>query len=396
MTASSVRPTAPPAATRSLAAVTASLNAWVEVDLAALEANVAAVRAAMGDGVDLIAVVKANGYGAGLAGLGSALEAAGVERFAVVWLPEALALREAGVRRPIIVLGHAFPSDAANAVAADVALTCDSIDLGRALSAVALAAGRVARVHVHIDSGLHRDGLSPEEGILLAEGLRGLPGISVEALSTHMANADEEDDSFSGVQQDAFAEVARRLAWIPYRHTANSATALRRPAARYHGVRVGLALHGIVPENSPDPGLRPILSLKARLARVFDVPVGEGVSYGLTWRAPRQSRVGLVPIGYADGWRRSLGNHGVVLAGGQRCPMVGRVCMDQFLADLTDLPAAPAMGDEAVLIGAQGEARIIVDEVAKEAGTIPWDIVASLQARLPRVYHRDGAVERVL
>src|SRR6185312_8752494 len=137
-----------------------------------------------------------------------------------------------------------------------------------------------------------------------------------------------------------FEEAARRLPWIPYRHTANSATALRRQELRYHGVRIGLALHGIVPANSPDPGLRPVLSLKARLARVADVAPGEGVSYGLTWRAERQSRVGLVPVGYADGWRRSLGNTGEVVVRGRRCPMVGRVCMDQFLVDVTDVPGA--------------------------------------------------------
>jgi len=159
-------------------------------------------------------------------------------------------------------------------------------------------------------------------------------------------------------------------------------------------VRIGLALHGVVPGNTAGPPLTPILSLKARLARVSSVAAGEGVSYGLTWRAQRPSRVGLVPIGYADGWHRNLGNRGTVLVRGRSCAMIGRVCMDQFLADVTDVPGARE-GDEAVLIGEQGGERISATDVAALAETIPWDVLASLQARVPRLYHRDGRVEHI-
>jgi alanine racemase len=206
-----------------------------------------------------------------------------------------------------------------------------------------------------------------------------------------MANADEADDSYSTRQRDRFDAVRRQLPWIPYAHAANSATALRRPDLRYSGVRIGLAMHGLLPDHTPDPGLRPTLSLKARLARVLDLAPGEGVAYGLTWRAGRPSRVALVPVGYADGWRRSLGNKGEVLLGGHRCPMVGRVMMDQFLVDVTEAGAV-AEGDEAVLIGTQGPETITADDVARELGTISWEVLASLQARLPRIYHRGGAV----
>ncbi len=378
-------------AANTLASATASLNAWIEVDLDALAANVAAVRTAVGPGVELIAVVKANAYGAGVEGVAPALELAGVDRFAVVWPSEALALRALGITRPIVVLGRAFPADAPAAVTGDITLTCHSRALAGALSAAAVATGRTARVHVKIDTGLHRFGVSLEEGVALAEYLRALPGIEVEGLTTHMANADEADDSFAEEQHRVFREAARRLPWIPYRHTANSATALRRGELRYHGIRTGLALHGVLPPNTPGPALRSILSLKARLARVANVAPGEGVSYGLTWRASRHSKAGLVPVGYADGWRRNLANRGRVLVNGRSCPMVGRVCMDQFLVDVTELSAA-AEGDEAVLIGAQGSERITIEEVAEQAGTITWDIMASLQARLPRLYHRGGRV----
>lgn len=377
-----------------LAEATASLNSWLEIDLDAVAFNVRALRTAMGPGVEIIAVVKANAYGAGAAIVAPALEAAGVERFAVVWAHEALALRRAGVTRPILVLGHAFPADAVAAVQAGVTLTCDTLELGRALSAAATAKGLTATVHVKVDTGLHRFGLELDAAVSLAETLRALPGVEVEGLTTHMANADEPDDSFADRQHERFTAAAARLPWIPYRHTANSATALRRTELRYQGVRIGLALHGVLPENTGGPPLTPILALKARLARVANVDEDEGVSYGLTWKAARRSRVGLVPVGYADGWRRNLGNRGAVLVRGQRCPIVGRVCMDQFLVDVTDVPGVQG-GDETVLIGAQGGERVSATDVAALAETIPWDVLASLQARLPRLYHRSGRVEHI-
>jgi alanine racemase len=379
----------------SLAEATQSRNAWLELDLDALDTNVRVLRERIGPSVELIAVVKANAYGAGVQGLAPALESAGIDRFAVVWPAEARALREYGVTRPVLVLGHAFAADAEMSVSRDITLTCHSLELGKALARAAQHLGKTAKVHVKVDTGLHRFGVTLDEAVALAEALRALPGIEVEGLTTHMANADEADDSFDDQQHELFAEAARRLPWIPYHHTANSATALRREELRYDGVRIGLALHGVLPANTPPTDVRPVLSLKARLARVADVAPGEGVSYGLTWRAERPSRVGLVPVGYADGWRRSLGNHGRVLVHGQSCPMVGRVCMDQFLADVTDVPGA-SEGDEVVLIGTQGGASIGADEVAETTGTISWDVLASLQARLPRLYHRAGNVERVI
>lgn len=376
---------------RALAAATRERNHWIEIDLDALDANVAAMRGWVGPGVELIAVVKANAYGHGLEGVAPALQAAGVERFAVVWLEEALALRRLGITRPVLVLGHSFPGDAGAAVVHDITLTVHSLALARALAAAAVAAGRTARVHVKVDTGLHRFGLAVDEAVTLAEAMRAMPGLEVEGLWTHMANADEGDDSFSSKQSARFADAVARLPWIPYLHTANSATALRRGELRYSGVRSGLALRGVLPPNTAGPPLRPVLSLKARLARVHDIAPGEGVGYGLTWKAARPSRIGLVPVGYADGWRRSLGGVGSVLMGGRRCPMVGGVAMDQFMVDLTDIEGA-AEGDEVVLIGRQGGEMITVDELAALTGTINWDVLAGLGSRLPRLYHRGGVL----
>ena len=377
-----------------LADAATNQNAWIEIDLEAAASNASTLKQLVAP-AELIAVVKANAYGAGAAILAPALEAAAVDRFAVVWPHEGYMLRQAGVTRPILVLGHAFPADATPAVRSGLTLTCNSLALGYALSQAAGQSGATARVHVKVDTGLHRFGLALDEAVELAKALRTLPNLEVEGLTTHMANADEADDSFAEHQHDVFKQAAARLPWIPYRHTANSATALRRGELRYSGVRVGLALHGVLPANTPGLALTPVLSLRARIARVSDVPAGEGVSYGLTWRAERESRVALIPVGYGDGWRRGLGNEGEVLIRGRRCPMVGRVCMDQFLVDVTDVPAA-AEGDVATLIGADGSNRITATEVAERAGTIAWDVLSSLQGRLPRLYHRGGAVEAIV
>ena len=366
----------------------------MEVDLAAAEANVRALKALLGS-TELIAVVKANAYGAGAAALAPTLEHAGADRFAVVWPHEGYLLRQAGVTVPILVLGHAFPSDATQAVRSGLTLTCHSRELGEAISAAACQAGITAPVHIKVDTGLHRFGLAVDEAAGLATFLRDLPGITVEGLTTHMANGDEPDDSFAETQHAAFREAAQRLPWIPYLHTANSATALRRSELHYSGVRIGLAIHGILPPNTGGPALRPILSLRARIARIVDVAPGEGASYGLTWRASQPASLALIPVGYADGWRRGLGNAGHVLIAGQPCPMAGRVCMDQFLADVTAVSPAPAEGDVATLLGSDGPASISAAEVAARADTIAWDIIASLQGRLPRLYHRAGAIEHI-
>ncbi|MEX2081197.1 MAG: alanine racemase, partial [Dehalococcoidia bacterium] len=373
-------------------AMTRALNAWIQVDLGALGHNLGALREWMAPAAPAVmAIVKANAYGHGATAVGRELERLGVEGLAVVWLAEAVALREAGVSIPIVVLGHSFVEGAESAVQHNITLTVHTEALGSAVAAMAAGAGKTARVQIKVDTGLHRSGVGPEEAVRLAEALRAMRGIEVEGLWTHMANADEEDDSFSEEQAKRFQAVAAQLEWIPVRHAGNSATALRRPELRLNAVRTGLALYGLAPsEYGAAPGLRPVLSLKARLARVARLAAGEGVSYGLTWRAGSEAEVGLVPVGYGDGWKRQLGGVGEVLVAGQRRPMIGRVMMDHFVVDVTGLGCAE--GDEVVLLGQQGEERLDATEVGRLAGTISWDVLASLQARLPRLYVRDGLV----
>ncbi|MCY3506251.1 MAG: alanine racemase [Chloroflexi bacterium] len=375
-----------------LESATRALNAWIELELDALDNNAHVLRETAGDAT-VMAVVKANAYGHGADVVGPALEAAGIERFAVVFLPEAVALREAGVTRPVLVLGHSFAEDAETAVAHDITLTVDGEEQAAAVADAALRAGKApVPVHVKVDSGMHRFGLAPDEVAALADRVRTLEGVTLEALWTHLANADHEDDSFTIEQDRVVAEAVRLAGPVPMRHIANTATTIRHPEFRYDAVRTGLGLYGALPDHTPNPGLQRVLSMKARLARVFDVSPGEGVSYGLTWVAERQSRVALVPIGYADGYHRALSNRGHVLAGGRRCPIVGRICMDQFLIDVTGVPGV-SEGDEAVLIGEQGGETITAAEVAGHIDTINYEVLAGLNRRLPRLGHRKGIVE---
>lgn len=375
-----------------LSNATKALNAWIEVDLDALANNARVLRETAGDAT-VIAVVKANAYGHGLDIVGPALEAAGIERFGVIFMPEALDLRATGVTRPVVVLGHSFPEDAEAAVANNITLTVDTNAQAEAVSEAALRAGKEpVPVHIKVDSGMHRFGLMPAEVAALASHVRGLGGVTLEALWTHLAMADHEDDSFTAQQDTVVAEAMRLVGDVPMRHIANTATTIRHPEFRYEGVRTGIGIYGGLPDHTPNPGLQPVLSMKARLARVFDVAPGEGVSYGLTWRAERQSRVALIAVGYADGYNRGLSNRGQVLVRGRRCPVVGRVCMDNFLVDVTDVPGAAA-GDETVLIGEQGSETISAREVAAAIDTINYEVLAGLNRRLPRLGHRQGIVE---
>ena len=384
--------TAAPSNRQSLAQATSALNAWIEVDLGALSANVAALRAITGAGVEIIAVVKANAYGHGVANVAPALEEAGVERFAVVSIREAVALRELGISRPILVMSHSFPGDAPAAIEHGITLTVHSREVVNALAAEAERRGATTVVQIKLDTGLHRFGVAPEEAVELHRLIAQRDSVQLEGLWTHMANADEADDSFSASQCEAFESVRRKLPDVPYAHAANSATAIRRPELRYGGVRAGLALHGVLPANTDAAGFAPTMSLKAKLARVVQVKAGEGVSYGLAWKATRASIIGLVPLGYGDGLPRLLGNRGWVLIARQLVPMVGRMCMDHFAVDLTDLAGTAAEGDEVVILGSQGDRSITADDLAAQAETISWEILSSMQARVARLYHRDGIV----
>ncbi len=368
---------------------------WAEIDLDALTHNVRLLtsRAAPSR---VWAVVKANAYGHGAVACGRAALEAGAAGLAVVCVDEAEELRLAGVEAPILVVGHTPPSDAERVVALRLRPTVGAWELVEALASAARRAGTSVPVHLELETGLNRHGLSPDALVTLAERARGAPGIEVEGLFTHFAAAEEGDQRFTRRQFDVLREVSARLPFVRERHCSASASVLLDQEMRLDAVRTGLSMYGYRPAPwcGTDADLRPVLSLRARIARVLDVERGATVGYGRTWAAARPARIALVMCGYADGYRRGLGNRAHLLVRGRRAPVVGRVAMDMCMVDVTAVQGV-AVGDVATLLGRDGDERVDADELAALADTISWEILAGVTARVPRLYLRDAAVQAV-
>lgn len=334
-------------------------------------------------------VLKANAYGHGAAPIARAALEAGASRLAVVCVDEGEQLRRAGIQAPILVLSYTPLADAERAVDLDLTLAITSRRMATALSGFATAKGKVARVHLKVDTGLNRFGSGPAELRELAGAIRGLPGLEVEGLFTHFI-----DGALAGLttaQTERWLAAGAELDWIPVRHAANSGGIITVPRAHGDVVRPGIVLYGCFPDHSLRARLdvRPALSLKALIGRVHDVPKGETVGYSATWRAARATRVGLVMIGYADGYPRALSDKAAMLVRGRRAPVIGRVSMDVTAVDLTDIPDAE-VEDEVTVLGRQGDLEVTADDLADLAGTINHEIFTGLPARLPRLYLRSG------
>jgi alanine racemase len=335
-------------------------------------------------------VVKADGYGHGAAPVARAALRAGAAGLCVALVQEGVALRAAGIESPILVLSEQPPADLAAAVSAGVVSTVYRPEQVALLAAAADAAGVVHRVHLKVDTGMHRVGCDPDVAVTMAAAVRVCPSLVLDGVFTHLALADEPGDPFTAVQLARLDAVLAALAdhdlLPPVVHAANSAGGLAHPSARHDLVRAGIAVYGI----SPGPGvdhlaeaLRPALSLRARVSMVRRVAAGEGISYGLRHRVATDTTIATVPIGYADGVPRRLSAvGGQVLVGGRRRPIVGVVTMDQLMVDMGDDPVA--VGDEVVLIGRQADESITAAEWAGQLGTIGYEIVCAISARIAR------------
>lgn len=373
---------------------------WAEIDLDAIADNVRAFQRHIGAGVEIIAVVKANAYGHGALQVARTALAAGARRLAVHRAIEGVALRQAGIKAPILLMGY-LPADGAR-LAVEWGLTPSlmTIDVAQALSAQASAAGSMQPVHVKVDTGMNRYGLMPEELLAFMQALRSLPGIFVEGLFTHFATADWVDQTHTRQQLAVFNQVLQVLKEsgfeVPLVHAANSAAAMYLPEARFNAVRTGVGMYGMHPsaEQPPAFSIRPALSLKSRVSRVRRLPPGEGVSYGRTYVTDKETPAALVPVGYGDGYSRSLSNRGSVLIGGRRAAIIGRVCMDQLVADISGIVGVKPE-DEVVVIGEQGRERISAEEVAALSGTINYEVTTALLPRVVRVYLKGGQIVHV-
>ena len=365
---------------------------WAEIDLDALADNVRLLKS-QANGAALLAVVKANAYGHGAVAVARAALAAGADRLGVICVDEGEQLRRAGITAPILVMGHTPAEEARRLVDLSLTPSVVSREVALALARLASERGIEVAVHLKVDTGLNRYGLPPSEAADLGRWLRDLAGVQVEGLFTHFASADEGDKSHTLEQHRLFLSVAEQLDWVPIRHVSNTATLLDMPDMSLEMVRPGLGIYGCYPSSQVNRSLpvRPALSLKSRVARLTSLAPGESVSYGRIWRASRPSLIGLVLCGYADGLPRALSNRGSALVRGQRAPIVGRVCMDMCMVDLSDIPDV-AVDDEVVIIGRQGEEEISADEVAELCGTISYEILCGISARVSRLYLRQGRI----
>ena len=364
--------------------------AWAEIDLSASVYNIRRIRSLLAPNVKVLAMVKAEAYGHGMAGVARAAERAGASLLGFASLSEALALNEAR-SLPRLVVGWTPGWLAESAIQNDVACTLCDLETAGEFARAAQAIGKPARVHVKVDTGMHRLGFVPDEAADAIAKIASLEGLVLEGVFTHFAKADEADPAYTYGQFEKFKrilnEVSARGVHIPIKHCANSPTILRFPEMHLDMVRPGILLHGLDPSDDvPCPGdFRPVMALKTMVASVKTLPPGSPVSYGGTYITQGHERIAVIPIGYADGFRRKPNNWGEVLVRGQRAPIVGRVCMDQCMIGVTHIPGV-RMGDEVVLIGAQGDDRIRAEDVAVKLGTNNYETTSLVTARVPRVY----------
>ena len=365
-----------------------------EINVAALRRNLREVRALVGPAVDILAVVKANGYGHGAVAAARAFVAEGASALGVATVEEGAELREAGLQDPILVLGGTLPGQEHDVL--EYAMTPAVWDLAtaRALGEHAAAGGQSVSIHVKVDTGMSRVGVLPEDVAAFGRGLQAIPGVCVDGVFSHFACAEDVSGPTVARQMTLFADAVEQLAQVgvqpPRRHLANSAAVMTFPRAhhsRYSMVRPGIMLYGVPPDPAlaARAALEPAMRFRTAVIQDKRVPAGTPVSYGQTFRTERPSTLATIAVGYADGYPRALSNRGQVLVRGRRAPVVGRVCMDLTIVDVTGIDGVRA-GDEVVLWGRQGAAEITCGEVAAWAGTIPYELLTRVGSRVPRVY----------
>ncbi len=372
---------------------------YVQIDLDAVLENMKQMKKRLASRTRIMCVIKADGYGHGSVPIARTLEALDyLYGFAVATAEEAHILRMAGIKKPILILGYTFPYSYKMMAEDDVRMAVFREDTIEELAGTAKETGRTIKVHIKVDTGMGRIGITPdEEGLKFVERLMQEEQIEIEGIFTHFAKADETDKTSALRQLACFKEFAdrieRRLGLsIPLKHCSNSAGIVEMPEANMDLVRAGIILYGLYPSDEVSREiipLKPALSLYSRIVYTKTIHAGQSVSYGGTFTADRDVRVATVPLGYADGYPRSLSGRGHVLIRGRKAPILGRVCMDQFMVDVSDIPGA-SEGDLVTLLGFDGEEHISAELLGDLSGRFNYELVCDLGKRLPRVYQKDG------
>jgi len=360
---------------------------WAEINLQAIAKNIRLFRKIIGPKTLLLAVVKADGYGHGAKMVSNAALKNGADQLGVALVEEGAALREAGITAPIQILGEIPDSAAALVINHNLIPTVCSLRAAESLSKAASQTGVVVRAQIKVDTGMNRLGFFPEEVLPFLKRVRELPNLEIEGIFTHFAMADRPESLYTVKQFNKFKDLFSSL---PDRsllkHAANSAATILFPETHLDMVRIGISLYGLHASSATKTKatLFPALQLKTKISSVKKLGTGEGVSYGLTYKASRPTKIALLPLGYGDGYTRLLSNKSQVLIRGRRFPVAGTICMDQLMVDVGQSDIKP--GEEAVLIGKQGNQEITVDEIAGILGTINYEVVCMINKRVPRIY----------
>ena len=367
---------------------------WVEIDLDAIAHNVRAVCKKIGEDIKILAVVKADAYGHGAIETSRVLLKNGVELLGVAIPEEGIELRQAGINASIIILGSLLPEQLDSVVAFSLTPTiCDRL-IAKELSYRAQKLHRKLKIHIKVDTGMRRLGVWHEDAVNFVKEIKHLNNLEIEGIYTHLATSDEEDKGFAYEQIGLFINVLKQLdaqnIHIPLKHAANSGAILDMPASYFNMVRPGLVLYGLYPSNSVSRSIRlqPAMTFKTRIAYIKDVQKGVTIGYGRTYKTSKPSRVATLPVGYVDGYSRSFSNRGEVIVNGYRAPIIGRVCMDQCIIDVSAVPDV-SIGNEVVLYGKSasgGTEEIPVETAANLIGAIPYEIVSTIGKRVPKVY----------
>lgn len=372
-------------------------RAWAEVDLDAIQFNIESIKKNISENTKIIAVIKADGYGHGAVPIAEMLESESrVWGYAAATSQEAVELRNRGIKKPILILSYTFPSDYRELIEQEIRLTVFTLETASALSKEARRLGKSCKIHIKLDTGMTRIGILPDDdSIALIRQISELDNIEIEGIFTHFARADEKDKTKAYEQLSRFQAFLKRIEEttdlkIPMKHCSNSAGIAELPEANMDAVRAGIILYGLwASEDVRESGkiaLKPALSLKSRVVYVKSVPAGQEISYGGTFTTSRETRVATVCIGYGDGYPRSLSNKGYVLINGQRAPILGRVCMDQFMVDITKVTGEVQTGSVVTLIGRDGQEEITMETLGALSGRFNYELACDLGKRIPRVY----------
>ncbi len=363
----------------------------VIIDRAAIKSNYFELKKIIAKDVDILAVVKANAYGHGAVEVAKTLEHAGCNFFGVALCEEGIELREAGVKSAVIILGGIYPNQIRDVIEYDLTPVIFDIEMARIIDSLAGKTGKRIKVHIKIDTGMGRLGLLPYQATQFFKSLKGLTNLNVEGILSHFAEADEEDKEFSIEQLNVFLKIINVVKDIGFKpgliHIANSAAIVEHADSHFNLVRPGIMLYGAYPTGHmiEKIDLKPAMRLVTQIVHIKQAPKGFSVSYGRKYITKKDSIIAAIPIGYGDGYPRSLSNKGEVLIRGQRAKVAGAICMDITMLDVTHIKGVE-QGDEAVLIGKQGDDNITVDELAEKAGTISYEILCGITNRVPRVY----------